>query len=339
MAGVGARLRLRQGFLVDGVWGTVKGLGTLAGFEDGDAAGEAWTGLAKLATGLSPVAQLVLHTLPGDKYSAWIQDSRKAVRETGKALVAWDQWGSNPSRTAGAVTFNVLTTVFTGGSGGAAAGAGKAGLAAKALSLTTKTARAVDPMTYVFKGASAGLTRIGDVMAGLKGLGGVEYPPLPDHVITFPEGTLRLPDGTLHLPEGAAVPEGATTLPNGTVELPEGAVALPEGTVRSPFDEGAPYLDRDGNLYNEDGTLAQRANQARQEPHPHAQTPDQVREPALTGVTTHTANHTPGGSPGHTPPTNHLDNTPSSGRSNGNGPTGTPGTAPTTGHDELPGDI
>ncbi|MFJ2583994.1 hypothetical protein [Streptomyces sp. NPDC087538] len=339
MAGVGARLRLRQGFLVDGVWGTVKGLGTLAGFEGGDAAGEAWTGLAKLATGLSPVAQLVLHTLPGDKFSAWIQDSRKAVRETGKALVAWDQWGSNPSRAAGAVTFNVLTTVFTGGSGGAAAGAGKAGLAAKALSLTTKTARAVDPMTYVFKGASAGLTRIGDMMAGLKGLGGVEYPPLPDHVITFPEGTLRLPDGTLHLPEGAAVPEGATTLPNGTVELPEGAVALPEGTVRSPFDEGAPYLDRDGNLYNEDGTLAQRANQARQEPHPHAQTPDQVREPALTGVTTHTANHTPGGSPGHTPPTNHLDNTPSSGRSNGNGPTGTPGTAPTTGHDELPGDI
>lgn len=43
-----------KGFLVDGVWGTVKGLGTLAGFEGGDAAKEAWTGLAKLATGLSP---------------------------------------------------------------------------------------------------------------------------------------------------------------------------------------------------------------------------------------------------------------------------------------------
>ncbi|MFI5769902.1 hypothetical protein ACIA74_15330, partial [Streptomyces sp. NPDC051658] len=312
------------------VWGTLKGLGTLVGFEGGDAAQEAWTGLAKLATGLSPAAMLVLHVLPGD-HSAWILDSQTAVKETGKALIAWDQWGSNPSRAAGAVTFNVLTTVFTGGSGGAAAGAGKAGLAAKALSLTSKTARAVDPMTYVFKGAGVGLRRIGDVMAGLKGLGHVEFPPLPDHVITLPEGTLRLPDGTLHLPEGAAVPEGATTLPNGTVKLPDGAVALPEGTVRSPFDEGAPYLDRHGNLYNEDGTLAQHTHQAHQEPH----TPDLEHEPALTGATPHTANHSPGGGPGHNAPSNHLDNSAPSGRSGGSGPadhTGTPGTGSTAGH-------
>ncbi|MFE7265470.1 hypothetical protein ACFU9B_25860 [Streptomyces sp. NPDC057592] len=259
-----------KGFLVDGVWGTIKGLGTLVGVEGGDAAGEAWTGLAKLATGLSPVAQLVLHALPGDKYSAWIQDSRKAVRETGKALVAWDQWSSNPSRAAGAVTFNVLTTVFTGGSGGAAAGAGKAGLAAKALSLTTKTARAVDPMTYVFKGASAGLTRIGDVMAGLKGLGHVEFPPLPDHVITFPEGTLRLPDNTLHLPEGAAVPEGATVLTNDTIRLPEGAVALPEGTVRLPTGPGEPirYFDNEHNLLDENGNVLQKAEDIQHEGSP-----------------------------------------------------------------------
>ncbi|MCX4730598.1 YwqJ-related putative deaminase [Streptomyces sp. NBC_01363] len=328
-----------KGFLVDGVWGTLKGLGTLVGFEGGDAAQEAWTGLAKLATGLSPAVMLVLHALPGD-HSAWIRDSQTAVKETGKALIAWDQWGSNPSRAAGAVTFNVLTTVFTGGSGGAAAGAGKAGLAAKALSLTSKTARAVDPMTYVFKGAGVGLRRIGDVMAGLKGLGHVEFPPLPDHVITLPEGTLGLPDGTLHLPEGAAVPEGATTLPNGTVKLPDGAVALPEGTVRSPFDEGAPYLDRHGNLYNEDGTLAQHTDQAHQQP--RAQAPDPLREPALTGAGAHTGDdatrlgndlgdlgrpraeapgggagnhlpdsnphHAPGGGTGDNTPHNHLDN-------------------------------
>ncbi|WP_326765622.1 hypothetical protein OG978_14460 [Streptomyces sp. NBC_01591] len=356
-----------KGFLVDGVWGTLKGLGTLAGFEGGDAAKEAWTGLAKLATGLSPAAMLVLHALPGD-HSAWIRDSQTAVKETGKALIAWDQWGSNPSRAAGAVTFNVLTTVFTGGTGGAAAGAGKAGLAAKALSLTSKTARAVDPMTYVFKGAGVGLRRIGDVMAGLKGLGHVEFPPLPDHVITLPEGTLRLPDGTLRLPEGATVPEGATTLPDGTVKLPDNAVALPEGTVRSPFDEGASYLDRHGNLYNEDGTLAQRADQAGT--NPHTQTPDPIREPALTGAGARTGddaihlgndlgdlgrpgsdasggsagNHLPGSGPHHAPgggvgdntPSNHLDSNAPSGRSGGNGPahhTGPSGTGPTAGHD------
>ncbi|MGW2085972.1 hypothetical protein [Streptomyces sp. NPDC001880] len=282
------------------------------------------------------------------------------MKETGKALVAWDQWGSNPSRAAGAVTFNVLTTVFTGGTGGAAAGAGKAGLAAKALSLTSKTARAVDPMTYVFKGAGAGLTRIGDVMAGLKGLGRVEFPPLPDHIITVPDGTLKLPDGTLHLPEGATVPEGATTLPNGTVKLPDNAMALPEGTVRSPFDEGAPYLDRDGNLYNEDGTLAQHAHQAGTNAH----TPAPLREPALASAGTRVGddairlgddpgslgrvdddtpaggtgrhspdngtNHTPGGGADRNMPSNHLGNGARGGRTDENLPTDRPAETPST---------
>ncbi|MET9844872.1 hypothetical protein ABZZ21_09865, partial [Streptomyces ossamyceticus] len=36
------------GFVVDGVWGTIKGLGTLVGFNGWDAAGQAWTGLGKL---------------------------------------------------------------------------------------------------------------------------------------------------------------------------------------------------------------------------------------------------------------------------------------------------
>ncbi|MFC9754664.1 hypothetical protein [Streptomyces sp. NPDC056921] len=313
-----------KGFLVDGVWGTIKGLGTLVGVEGGDAAGEAWTGLAKLATGLSPVAQLVLHTLPGDEYSAWIQDSRKAVRETGKALIAWDQWGSNPSRAAGAVTFNVLTTVFTGGSGGAAAGAGKAGLAAKALTLTTKTARAVDPMTYVFKGAGAGLSKISDVMAGLKGMGRVEFPPLPDNVITLPEGTVRLPDGTVHLPEGAAVPEGGVKLPDGNVKFPDDAPVLPEGTTKLPTGPGEParYFDSEYNLLDENGNVLQKAEDARPEGSPdiHADTGADTsrigspgREPVLAGVgargddairlgsdisdPVHVGDHTPGAHP------------------------------------------
>ncbi|MFJ2247958.1 hypothetical protein [Streptomyces sp. NPDC087862] len=259
-----------KGFLVDGVWGTLKGLGTLVGFEGGDAAEEAWTGLAKLATGLSPTAILALHALPGD-HSAWIRDSQTAVRETGKALVAWDQWGSNPSRAAGAVTFNVLTTVFTGGTGGAAAGAGKAGMAAKALSFAGKAGRVVDPMTYVFKGAGAGLRKVGDVMAGLKGLGRVEFPPLPDHVITLPEGTVRLPDGTVRLPTGPGEP--------------------------------ARYLDSEYNLLNENGDVLQNVKDAHAEGspdtpsnNPHTGSPE--RQPALVGAGTHppgTAGHVGGG--------------------------------------------
>ncbi|MFB7846203.1 hypothetical protein ACFC34_04070 [Streptomyces sp. NPDC056053] len=326
-----------KGFLVDGVWGTLKGLGTLAGFDGGDAAKEAWTGLAKLATGLSPAAQLALRVLPGD-HSAWLRDSGTAVKETGKALIAWDQWGSNPSRAAGAVTFNVLTTVFTGGTGGAASGAGKAGLAAKALSLTSRTARAVDPMTYLFKGAGAGLTRISDVMAGLKGLGRFEVPTIDlDGAIALPEGAAHLPDGTIHLPPGTTVPDGATKLPDGSIKLPEGTTTFPPGTVKLPGNGPSQFLDPDGTIYNAAGDIVQHAKDA---PTGNPTTPAtaEIPERELAGVggrngddttrlgsdtpdplhrSDHTPDHTPGG---HTPdhiPTNNLDNTPRGGHNDG----------------------
>ncbi|MFP1625883.1 hypothetical protein ACLB9X_12065 [Streptomyces sp. 5K101] len=250
-----------EGFFVDGVWGTIKGLGTLVGFDGWDAAGQAWVGLGKLATGLalslSPGTAIWLWTADEKDLPAWIRDSRTAMKETGKALVAWDQWGENPGRAAGAVTFNVLTTVFTGGTGGAVAGAGKAGAVAKVLSVAGKAGRALDPTTYIFKGAGAGLSKIGDVMAGLKGMGKIEFPPIPEGAITLPEGSFKLPDGTLHLPDGAAVPEGAFEVPAGTVRLPEGtpipagALDLGDGMVKMP--EGTPALA--GSLPVPEGTV------------------------------------------------------------------------------------
>ncbi|MFH8481143.1 hypothetical protein [Streptomyces sp. NPDC018055] len=232
-----------KGLVVDGVWGTIKGLGTLVGTDGWDAMKQAWTGLAKLGTGLlissTPLAGAFWLT-PEDKLPSWLRDSRTAMKETGKALLAWDQWSENPSRAAGAVTFNVVTTVFTGGTGGAVAGGGKAALAAKALSFAGKAGRVIDPMTYLFKGAGAGLTKISDVMAGLKGMGNIEIPTLPPGSITLPDGGFKLADGTLHLPEGAAVPDGAFEVPKGAVKLPAGmdvpagAVDLGDGVVRLP---------------------------------------------------------------------------------------------------------
>ncbi|MEU2462735.1 hypothetical protein AB0L83_10165 [Streptomyces sp. NPDC052071] len=342
-----------KGFFVDGVWGTIKGLGTLVGYDGFEAAGQAWKGLAQLATGvaisLSPVAAVQYWTAKDEDLPTWLRESRTAVKETGKALIAYDQWGENPSRAAGAVTFNVVTTVFTGGTGGAVAGGGKAALAAKALSAAGKVGRFVDPMTYIFKGAGFGLTKIGDVMTGLKGLGTIEIPPLPDNVFTLPEGAVRLSDGTVDLPAGAAIPDGAVRLADGTVRLPEGVIALPEGTIKNPFDEGAAYADDKGNLYDESGNLVQRAEDARTEPgKTHADTPDHarvdnpVRQPVLAGAGAHggsnigdgirlgdnlsdfgrvgddapahaTADHTPGGRIPDNTPTNNLDNTPRGG--------------------------
>lgn len=263
-----------KGIVVDGIWGTLKGLGGLVGLQGWDVFKQSWTGLAKLGTGLGiamiPGVGPLFMAAPDDKLPSWLRDSRTAMKETGKALLAWDQWGSNPGRAAGAVTFNVVTTVFTGGAGGAVSGAGKAGAVAKTLSFAGKAGRAIDPMTYIFKGAGAGFSKIGDVMAGLRGMGKIEAPSINlDGAIALPDGAVMLPDGVIHLPSGTAVPEGAIKLSDGTVKLPEGTTTFPPGTVKLP-DGTSRFMDIEGNIYKADGSLDQSGAAARQEPSPEA---------------------------------------------------------------------
>ncbi|MGD3112459.1 hypothetical protein [Streptomyces sp. YGL11-2] len=253
-----------KGVVIDGVWGTIKGLGTLIGVDGSEAAGQAWAGLAKLATATTitaalPLAPIFLMT-PGHMLPSWLRESRTAMLETGKALVAWDQWESNGSRAAGAVTFNIITAIFTRGGGAAVSGAGKAGAAAKALSIAGKVGHAIDPMTYVFKGAGAGLSKIGDLVAHLKDAGHLQVPKISEGAYSLPEGATKLPDGTVQLPKGTAVPEGATKLPDGRIKLPEGTVTLPPKTVKDPFTGN--YTDAAGHLYDKDGSPLQHAENA-----------------------------------------------------------------------------
>ncbi|MEV6385124.1 hypothetical protein AB0M31_37625 [Streptomyces sp. NPDC051773] len=233
------------GFVVDGVWGTIKGLGTLVGFSGWDAAGQAWVGLGKLATGILitavPVVGPAYWLAPDDKLPSWLRDSRTAVVETGKALIAYDEWGKNPSRAAGAVTFNVLTTIFTGGAGGAAAATGKAGAIAKAISFAGKAGRIVDPMTYIAKGIGGTAVKISDVMAGLRGI---------------TDGThIRLGEGTYQI---ADVPNIADDLPAGLT---------PENSVRMTTPEGEiVYLDtKTLVMHNADGTIRESLDDIRHE--------------------------------------------------------------------------
>ncbi|MFF8693619.1 hypothetical protein ACF08W_15595 [Streptomyces sp. NPDC015144] len=363
-----------KGFVVDGVWGTIKGLGTLVGVDGWDSMKQAWTGLAKLATGvaiaITPGANTLFWALPDDKLPSWIRDSRTAMKETGKALVAWDQWGSNPSRAAGAVTFNVLTTVFTGGTGGAAAGAGKAAMAAKALSFAGKAGRVVDPMTYIFKGAGAGLSKISDVMTGLKGLGKFEVPKIDvDGAFALPEGAVHLPDGTVHLPSGSTVPDGAIKLPDGNIRLPEGTTTLPPGTVKLPVDGPPQFMDPKGNIYDAAGDITQHAKDAptgrpdagadlprTDAPNMDSPATAAVPERELVGVggrggddairlgsdisdpvhlPEHGPDHAPGGHAGDHMPSNRLDDTPGGGRTDG--PSGHGDTDGPSGHTDGPG--
>ncbi|MFD9358448.1 hypothetical protein [Streptomyces sp. NPDC060031] len=287
-----------KGVIVDGVVGTFKGLGTLIGVDGWDAAGQAWSGLAKLSTfaAVTSIPGLNAAFLMADDKDlpSWLRDSRTAAKETGKAMLAWDEWGHNPSRAAGAVTFNVVTAICTGGAGGSASAAGKAGAAAKALSFAGKVGQAIDPMAYVFRGAGAGISKIGDVVTGLRGLGKIDIAPFPEGTIALPEGALKLPDGTIHLPEGAKLPVGAVKLSDGAIKLPEGTTSLPPATVRLPFEGGpAKYVDSHGNLYKEDGSLFQHGDEARVDKTPNSaagadinriETPDLREHPVLAGV-------------------------------------------------------
>ncbi|MFI6944204.1 hypothetical protein ACIBI4_33535 [Streptomyces sp. NPDC050418] len=172
-----------KGLVVDGVWGTLKGLWTLVNVTDWDSFSQAWTGLAKLATGIVITATpfgTAYWMAPEDKLPSWLRDSRTAVKETGKALVAWDQWGSNPARAAGATTFNVVTTVFTAGAGAGVSGAGKAGAISKAISAAGKAGRVIDPMTYVFKAGAATGLKVKDVFASLRMVSDGTYVRLAD---------------------------------------------------------------------------------------------------------------------------------------------------------------
>ncbi|MBD3932368.1 protein phosphatase [Streptomyces chumphonensis] len=227
-----------DGFIVDGVWGTLTGLGGLVGLQGWETFKDSWKGLGQLATGIliigSPLLAAATYAVAPEGARTWMKDSLNTTKEVGKSLVAWDEWGENPGRAAGLVTFNVLTTVATLGTGTAVRGASASGTAARVMNAAGRVGRVVDPMTYIGNGLSAtfrGLPKLTDVTSGLADLSAVRAVELPD-------GTMRLPDGTTVTP-GSPLPElppgaGAVETPDGSVIAPDGTVLHPDGSVRSP---------------------------------------------------------------------------------------------------------
>ena len=124
-AGSGALNDLGQaaaGFFGDGVMGTLKGLGDLAGMGPlyGDPSfTQTWGGMGHLV-------------------EPWHWNTFAQSWETlGKGLLAWDEWQSDPARASGQVLFNLVTPPFVatklldaGDAAAAAARAAKAGEAA-----------------------------------------------------------------------------------------------------------------------------------------------------------------------------------------------------------------
>ncbi|WNM30241.1 EndoU domain-containing protein [Streptomyces sp. Li-HN-5-11] len=228
-----------KGFFVDGVWDTLKGIGHMVNVFDWDTFTKTWKGIGDVFGGVSAYIMTpydwAMDKMFGPADHSDTDRQKKALRDFGKSLIAYDEWGTNPARAGGTVAFNVLTLgagsfLKLGKAGSLAAKAGEAGEAGEAASAASraakvanalgKTGRLVDPMTYVGKGAGFAKLKAGDMMAGLKELHsgaaddflhGADSPKIPqthapvtisDKSVRYPDGSILHEDGTMLSPEG-----------------------------------------------------------------------------------------------------------------------------------------
>ncbi|EGX54920.1 hypothetical protein SZN_35522 [Streptomyces zinciresistens K42] len=193
-----ARSFFWDGLIVDGVWGTVDGLATLAGIRGSDRAGQAWEGVLRAVVG----AETYLMESGGKKPTGvfatrFAQDSKKYAKEFGKSFVAWDMWKENPARAAGTVVFNTLTL---GAGPLKIASAGKAGTAAKVATTVAKVGDVIDPIGAAVKVTGHTVPKIAEIAANLRGVDDI-----PD--LSAPHSVLELSDGSkLIVADGKFIP-------------------------------------------------------------------------------------------------------------------------------------
>ncbi|MFI9274595.1 hypothetical protein ACIGXM_28375 [Kitasatospora sp. NPDC052896] len=233
-----------SGVVIDGVWGTLKGLGGLVGLEGWNTFVNSWKGLGELGIGLASygfpnfVLMPIGMAIPDSVLPKWVQESRKATREAGKSMLAWDEWGKNPARAAGGVVFNVLTLAAGGEGAGlnAAGDAGKASVAARAIGMAGKVGEVIDPMTYIAKGVGAGLKGVASipkVATALDALGNLKVKVLD---------IKGLADINLLRSHGTELPDQSVKLPNGWILDKDNNLHLPDGTVNKPPVEVPAHL-------------------------------------------------------------------------------------------------
>ena len=162
-----------DGIVVDNIWGGLKGLKTLTGFDGGDNASKAWGHLGDIAGGIGqysmkPYDMLMDWTIGEDKESPDEVRQKQAAKDFGKSLVAWDMWDENPARASGTVVFNALTL-------GAAPAAraikgGKIGAAAQG---AAKIGEYLDPLSAALKvggKATSSLPKLSELTANIRAL-------------------------------------------------------------------------------------------------------------------------------------------------------------------------
>lgn len=154
-----------DGIVVDGIWGTVQGLGTLAlGYNpntgewfSGEAYSAGWSSIGMLGVGLASLspAGFALGALPGPA-GDFVRRGQQTLLDTGKGLIARDQWSEDPARAAGASVFNIATIVIPAGAAVTSAKVGGSASAA-ALRSAARVVDIIDPASLAFRGGAAGV--------------------------------------------------------------------------------------------------------------------------------------------------------------------------------------
>ncbi|MFD6228285.1 hypothetical protein ACFWFZ_15585 [Streptomyces sp. NPDC060232] len=305
-----------KGFFVDGVWGTLKGLGNMVNVFDMDTLKETWSGIGDVFEGVSGYLltpwDWAMDRMLGPADHSDREKNKAALRNFGKSLVAWDEWGKDPARAGGTVMFNVLTI----GSGSLLklGRAGKLGVGAEVATAMGKAGVLVDPMSYLGKAANVTKIKVGDFMEGLK--------------------TSR-----------AGVDDMAHTMPGGTSPHPAETTPPPAGHEYTDPNGNKRVIGHDGTIRDEHGNVVPDTEPVR-EPHkddlPNTHEPAPVRERVLEGAggpsdaensTGHPSgpahptggSHAPGGHAGESPTAHVPTHGSGRGSSSGAGP-GTPHT-------------
>ncbi|MEU5808731.1 hypothetical protein [Streptomyces sp. NPDC047718] len=226
-----------KGFFVDGVLGTLKGLGSMVNIFDWDNFKKTWSGIGDVFGGVSGYLitpyDWVMDKAFGPADHSERERQKAALRNFGKSMVAWDEWDKDPARAFGTVAFNVLTL----GSGTALklGKAGKLGVGAEALTAVGKAGALVDPMSYLGKAAGLTKLKVGDLMESLK----ASRAGVDDMARNMPTGT-------------SPHPTDATPAPGHTGDSP----STPAGSGdRTP--PGREYVDHAGNkrVIGNDGVI------------------------------------------------------------------------------------
>ncbi|HZA03282.1 MAG TPA: hypothetical protein VE617_01860 [Propionibacteriaceae bacterium] len=227
-----------DGLVVDGLGGTVVGLGTLVlGYNpqtgewfSGDAYGAAWSNLGMLGVGLAtagPLSTPLIMGMPGP-VGDFLRRGQETLLNAGKGLIAWDTWSEDPARAAGATVFNLGTILIPVGAATAPVRA-SASTAAAAIRATARVVNVLDPATLIARGGGAAIRitmpSVGDALRAVD-LGPatrIDIPDLPP-TRTIDVPTVGRADTTVDTPRV----DGDVDVP---VRSPEDSVSVP---VREP---------------------------------------------------------------------------------------------------------